>query len=231
MIDLKILKSKKILYVESDNVLFENILSLFKLYFDDITSAKNGLDTMNLLKTNSFDIVILDIDLSDIKGLEIASKIREKNDKTLIIVTSIHKKFEDLRKSIHLGVSDYLLKPFDFNELKRTIERCAQIFEKTNEKKELLAFDLYYDWLNKKIQTNCEIINLTKKEIVFIELLLVNKGRNLGYSEINFKLNTKKVLTSATQNGIKNIVFRLKKKLKRNIFENIAGFGYCLKEI
>ena len=229
MSDLKILKSKKILYVESDKLLFKNILCLFELFFNDITSVQNGLDAMNLLKTNSYDIVILDIDLSDIKGLEIASKIREDDNKTLIIITSVHKEFEDLRKCIHLRVNDYLLKPFDFNELKKSIERCAVIFEKTNEKKEEISVDLFYNWSNKKIQTNNEYIDLTKKEISFLEFFLSNRGKIIKYSEINEALYNKKVLSLASQSSIKNIVFRLKKKIKKEIFQNIAGVGYCIK--
>ena len=229
MTDLKILKSKKILYVENDEILFEDILSLFKLFFDDITSVKNGLKAMHLIKKNSYDIAILDIDLPEFDGLELANKIREKDDKTLIIITSVHKKFENLRKCIHLGVSDYLIKPFNFNELKESIEKCAQVFEKTNKKKELICVDIYYNWSNKKIETNSEIINLTKNEIAFLELFLLNRGSVLEYNEINKVLHNKKNLSISTQSSIKNIVFRLKKKIKKEIFQNIAGVGYCVK--
>jgi DNA-binding response OmpR family regulator len=229
MADLKILKSKKVLYVEDDRILSENILSIFELFFDDITSASNGLDAMNLIKINSYDIAILDIRLGDFNGLEIASKIRERNDNTLIIITSNYQEFDDLRKSIQLGVTDYLTKPFDFNELKKVLEKCVEIFEKTSQKKEFLSFDLYYDWVNKQILNYFETFNLTKNEIAFLELLLKNRGKFLGYKEINLHLYNDKTSIAAAQSGIKNIVFRLKKKIKYDIFENIAGVGYCVK--
>lgn len=229
MLNLNILKSKKILYVEDDKILLENILSIFELFFDNITIASNGSDAMNLIKKNSYDIVILDIRLGDFNGLEIASKIREKNQNTLIIITSNYQEFDDLRKSIQLGVTDYLTKPFDFNELKEVIKRCSEIFEKTNQKNELLSFNLYYDWSNKKIKNHLETIALTKNEIAFLELLLRNRGKIIEYSQINEELYNKEILSSTSLNAIKNIVFRLKKKIKYDIFENISGIGYYVK--
>lgn len=226
MQDLTTLKNKKFLYIENDEATSKNYKEVLEYFSKNVKHVKTCKEAEEELKGDYFDIIIIEVDLEDKNGLDLASQIRQDDENVIIIITSFNKRFEDLRKSIHVGALDYLIKPLDYMQLREVLERCVLIFEKDNAKVEELTENLLFDWKNKELITDMSTINLTKKEILFLELLIENRGQIISYEKISSMLYLDKEFSHIIISSIKNIVFRLKKKIKKEFIKNVPGIGY-----
>jgi DNA-binding response OmpR family regulator len=222
MDNLSILKNKKILYVEDDQVVRESISRVLNIFFDDIVVLEDGEEAMNSLH-HDFDIIILDLNLPKYNGIEIAKAFRTKNSETLIFMISNYQEIQNLRDAMKVGAIDFLSKPISFDELKTVLEECANRLSKNIIYN--LNNNLIYNSQLKTVFKNNEEIKLTKNEIIFLELVISNKNQVLTYDMI-----TNELFNSQNSNvnlpSIKNMVLRLRKKLNTNLVESIFGVGY-----
>jgi diguanylate cyclase (GGDEF)-like protein len=124
-------KKLKILYVEDNEEAREAILDLIKNFFNDITVAVDGQDGLSKFKDGVFDLVISDIRMPKMDGIEMIVEIRELQPDIPIIVATAHKETELLIDCIKIGVDGYLLKPINFTQLKKTIiQTCEKLYYK-----------------------------------------------------------------------------------------------------
>lgn len=223
MDELSLLKSKKVLYVEDDEVIRESIAKTLELFFDTIVTAKDGKEAMELLK-DTFDVAILDYNLPFYNGIDIARAIREKTEKTIIFMISSYQETRLLRDAMGVGAIDYLEKPLSFNEFKNALKECAKRLAKEEENYQL-SEELIYNARVKSIFRNNEEIKLTKNEIVFLELILANPKQLIYYDLITEEL-FKSQNIEANLPSIKNMILRLRKKLAIPLVESISGVGY-----
>lgn len=219
---LPILKDKKILYVEDDSIVRESTCEVLKLFFNNITTAKDGEEALDFLE-NQFDIIILDLKLPKYNGIEIAKKYRSKYEKSIIFIISSYHEISDLREALKIGMIDYLPKPLQFDELKKTLELCAKKLYTKNLIH--LENDIKYEINSKTLYKKETIINLTKNEILFIELLVQYKNQLLSYDVISQEIFNS-TNTDMTIGSIKNLLLRLRKKLDCKLVDNIFGIGY-----
>src|SRR5581483_10530664 len=91
-----------------------------------VSTAANGKEALDLLDRQTFNVVIVDFQLPDSTGLELARKVREHNDHTLVILMTGHASLEMAVKAIQEAVYDYLIKPVDPAQLQRTIEKAVE---------------------------------------------------------------------------------------------------------
>ncbi|MDD2698390.1 MAG: response regulator transcription factor [Arcobacteraceae bacterium] len=222
MDNLLILKNKKVLYVEDDEVIRQSIAKVLNIFFDDITLAIDGEEAINLLE-NRFDVVILDLNLPKYNGLEIAKCVREKNNETLIFLISSYQETQNLRDAMRLGAIDYLPKPLRFDDLKNVLNECANKFSK-NELK-IFGGNLIYDKRLKSVFRGEEEIKLTKNEIIFLELVLSNQRQLIYYDIITQELFQSQN-SDANLASIKNMILRMRKKLDTPLVESVSGVGY-----
>jgi signal transduction histidine kinase len=128
-----------VLLVDDD----ENILDTAKDILEDagyeISTASNGAKAIALLEEKAFNVVVVDFQLPDATGLELARKVREANDYTLVILMTGHASLEMAVKAIQEAVYDYLIKPVDPAQLQRTIERALAQEKLVLENKRLLV--------------------------------------------------------------------------------------------
>lgn len=223
MNNLNILKNKKVLYVEDDEVVRESTTLVLKLFFKDIIIAIDGEEATKISDKMLFDIVILDLKLPKVNGLEIAKKIRKRNQNCLILMISSYIEIEYLREALKIGMIDYLPKPFEFIELKKIFEECAKRFER----KEYIVLDknLKYDYYLKIVLNEDKVITLTKNEVIFLELLIKNKNQVVSYEMISKELFNSANITNNIP-SIKNLLLRLRKKLDIKLVENVFEMGY-----
>lgn len=222
MDNLSILKTKKVLYVEDDAVIRESIFAVLKVFFNDITLAKDGKEAMDAIVDN-FDIAILDINLPFYNGLEIAKALREKDDECLIFIISSYQETDNLREAMKLGAIDFLPKPIKFDELKNVLEDCAKRFK--GKDKIYFGDNFIYDKQLKTVFKDNDEIKLTKNEIVFLELILSNKKQLICYDIITHELFQSQN-SDANLASIKNMLLRMRKKLNTPLVESVAGVGY-----
>jgi len=222
MDNLSILKNKKVLYVEDDAVIRESISKVLGIFFDNITLASDGQIAMALLH-NSYDIVILDLNLPKYNGLEIAKEVRKKSEETLIFLISSYQETQNLRDAMRLGAIDYLPKPIRFDDLKNVLSECANKLSKNEVK--FFGENLLYNTRLKSVFKEDEEIKLTKNEITFLELILSNQKQLICYDIITQELFQSQN-SDVNLASIKNMILRMRKKLDTQLVESVAGVGY-----
>jgi DNA-binding response OmpR family regulator len=116
----------EILFVEDDNVLNSIVTDALTMIGFKLESAKNGLEGLNLFKCKKFDLVLSDINMPEMDGLQMSREIRNLNKKIPIILLSAHNEASYLLDSISIGINGYLVKPAQIKEL---VAQIAKVME------------------------------------------------------------------------------------------------------
>ena len=124
-------KTLKLLYVEDNEDAREALLSLLENFFDDIVVAVDGEDAIEKFKNGHFDLIISDIRMPKMNGIEFSKKVRKINMEIPIIIATAHKESGYIIECIEVGVNAYLLKPINFKHLQKVIKQtCEKIYYK-----------------------------------------------------------------------------------------------------
>lgn len=123
-------KDMSILYVEDDDAVREDMHEFLDRRFDQVSLAENGEAGLGMYRENASDIVMTDIKMPIMDGLEMSRAILKENDKAAIIVTSAHNEAKYLLGAIELGISHYLLKPLDREKLDASLRHCIELVQK-----------------------------------------------------------------------------------------------------
>jgi len=174
-------KDLKILYVEDDRELQEQTKELFEMLFSSVTVASDGAEALAYYEEEAFDILISDIKMPTMDGIELSTRIREKNPYQSIIIISAYNDTEYLMKFINLNIRQFIQKPIDFDNMIETLYSTAKII--VNEK----MIDEYRESLehsNKELTTkNEELMSLVR--ILDTKLLQIAKNENTQTEDID----------------------------------------------
>jgi len=116
----------KLLYVEDDEMSRELIHAVLEHYFENIITAVDGIEGLEKFKQNDIDLVITDITMPKMNGLELATELKKINPDTPVLVFSAHNESEYFLESIKLGVEGYLLKPIDIKQFEIVVSKTVQ---------------------------------------------------------------------------------------------------------
>jgi CheY-like chemotaxis protein len=111
------LKNKRILIVEDDEMNYIYLSQIFKIFHGNILRAKNGKIALELAKEQNFDVILMDIQLPDINGLEVTKKIRQFDSKTPIIAQTAARSPDETDEAIDAGCTEILIKPYTISDL------------------------------------------------------------------------------------------------------------------
>ncbi len=220
-----ILNQSSILLAEDEQRVRESFKKVLMLYVDKVYTAADGEEAYELYKKHNPNIIITDIKMPKINGLELIKKIRQKNRDIPIIVTSAYTDQDFLLESIKLSLVEYVVKPIKERDLSRLLKECAQKLYEKSEKVVKLADDSLYDFENKILSIKKESIPLTQKEIEFFEILLAHRGNLVTKQDIEDKLY---IYEEAPPSALKNLVFKLRKKLNTDIIQTVGKLGYTI---
>lgn len=178
--------SKKLLVVDDEEILLKGLKYSLEQDEYEIDTASDGLEAYEKAINNSYDLVVLDLMLPKMDGLEVCRKIRENSMVPIIILTA---KGEDTSKVLGLeyGADDYLTKPFNILELKA---RIKAIFRRVDLKENVIHTnilnidDFTINTLGRKVSLNGEEVNLTAKEFDLLLLLATNPGKIYSREEL-----------------------------------------------
>ncbi|RXJ55260.1 response regulator transcription factor [Candidatus Marinarcus aquaticus] len=221
-----ILKKSSILLAEDEDKLRESFKKVLLLYVEKVYTASNGEEALNLYKKHQPDILITDLKMPIINGLDLIKLIREENEEIPIIVTSAYTDQTFLLESIKLSLVEYVVKPIRESCLSDLLTRCAKTLLKNS--KTIIHFDkdTLYDYSNKTFSHKNKSVLLTNKEVEFIEILLAHRGTLVTKREIESKLY---IYEEAPLSALKNLVFKLRKKLDTDIIQTVSKLGYMIK--
>jgi len=224
----KILKTLNILYIEDEETIKENVKKTLQLFCENVLDAQNIKEAKELLQNNRIDIIISDINLPDISGIDFIKELR-KIDKTIpIIILSAYTDKKYLLEATKLKLIDYLTKPVDFKSLNTALYNCVD--EILDNSRYIISFknNITYNVLHKKLINNInnEEISLTSKELNLLDLLIQNSNRVISTDEL--KAHIWEDEYEATDSALKNLLNKLRKKVGKESIINLSGVGYRL---
>lgn len=170
--------SRKVLVVDDEKTIIKGIK--FSLMQDDmqVDEAYDGEEALEKIRNNTYDMVLLDLMLPKLSGMEVCQQVREISDVPIIMLTA---KGEDMDKILGLecGADDYITKPFNILEVKARMKAIIRRNEAAKDKDQHVVKhgDLTVDVDNRRIYIKDKEINLTVKEFDVLELLVTNPGK------------------------------------------------------
>lgn len=173
--------NKKVLIVDDEEHIRELIKFNLKKEGYDTEVAINGVEALNIIREIKFDLILLDLMLPEIDGLEVCKEIRRNEETSDIPVMMITAKGEEFDKvlGLELGADDYITKPFSIREL---MARVKALLRRSNVKKEenIIKFgDVVVNFKTREVTKGTQNVELTLKEFELLKLLIKNKGNIL----------------------------------------------------
>ena len=221
----------KILLAE-DEVDLNNVVTRYlKKNGYSVDSVLDGEEALDYLEYSEYDLVILDIMMPKVDGFEVIKKLRNKGNHTSVLMLTARDSADDKVKGLDLGADDYIVKPFDFNELLARI-RAVVRRKYGNSSNKLVIGDLILDTSEKSVTRAGKQIELTGKEYEVLEYLMQSKNRILSREQI------KEHVWDFDYEGDSNIIDVLIKNIRKKIdiedgkqiIYTKRGLGYVIKE-
>ena len=221
----------KILLAE-DEVDLNNVVTRYlKKNGYSVDSVLDGEEALDYLEYSEYDLVILDIMMPKVDGFEVIKKLRDKGNHTSVLMLTARDSADDKAKGLDLGADDYIVKPFDFNELMARI-RAVVRRKYGNSSNKLVIGDLILDTSEKSVTRAGKQIELTGKEYKVLEYLMQSKNRILSRDQI------KEHVWDFDYEGDSNIIDVLIKNIRKKIdiedgkqiIYTKRGLGYIIKE-
>jgi len=224
-------KRISILHVDDDKVVLEFTKKTLKSDNIIIYTATNLMDAIELYETKRPDILILDINMPDMNGLEFAKDVKAANKDIKIIMLSGYDDKEKLLDAIDIQVDKYLIKPVKPSELSEIVEYYVTYLTKEFRPKNIVFLKYGFVWNmdTEILYKNNNEITLTRKETQLISLLVKNGQKPTTTADILKELWDEEYYKDYDTSKIRGLIGRLKKKLDQNIFSSIYGVGYKLK--
>jgi DNA-binding response OmpR family regulator len=224
----------KVTIIEDDKSIINAISVAFEFRWPDVlvSSASNGEDGVSMVKKESPDVVILDINLPDINGFEVLKKIRVFSSVPVIILT-VRSEDADVLKGLESGADDYITKPFNYLTLLARVRAVLRRTEKTSladDQNTVIGRRLKVDYINQKVRIDNQIVKLTPVEYQLLILLIKNKDKVVTYKQIMEEIWEKSPQTDTE--CVRIYIRRLRKKLSdipATLILNKHGSGYLLK--
>jgi DNA-binding response OmpR family regulator len=222
----------KLLIVEDE----PNLLSVLRKGFTEnnyeVSICLDGETALEMILNNDFDVVVLDVMLPKVNGIEICRRLRAmKNFVPILLLTALGSS-ENIVNGLENGADDYLVKPFKFTELSARVMALARRANLDTQKPDLIKIeDLEINGKTKSVQRNGETIILTHKEFTLLYYLAKNAGTIVSRNQIldnvwdiSFDMNT---------NVVDVYINYLRKKIDKpynsKLIQTIKGFGYLIQ--
>ena len=214
------LKKLKVLLVEDEKNLATLLKNAIGDNFYSFLIANNGNEGIDKFKTFSPDLVITDIMMPDLTGLEMAEKLKDINPDIPIIILSAHSDTDKLLNAIDLGIIKYFIKPFDPDEL---LDYIDSITFKLGNKIVPLIENFEFNKQTNNLTKNGKYLSLTKRESKFLHLLLQNTQSIVSDTSLKSKLWEDE---EVSDERLRTFIKRLRLKTSKELIQNIKGQGY-----
>ncbi|MCA0230451.1 MAG: response regulator transcription factor [Bacteroidetes bacterium] len=221
----------KVLLVEDEDRLASFIRKGISAEGYEVEVAYDGRMGLSLFRKNSYDIILLDVNLPHINGFELCQLIRADNETVPVLMLTALDSLADKADGFNAGADDYLAKPFEFQELLLRL-RALTRRNGTKPKQVLQLADLELDLDRKTVTRAGQRIDLTTREYSLMEYLMLNKGKIISRVDISERVWS--LDFDSSTNVIDVYISYLRKKIDKGfstkLLHTIVGMGYVLRE-
>ena len=219
----------KILIIEDDFMIAESTLTLLKYHQFDVEWVNNGIDGLSQLSKQSFDLVLLDLGLPMMDGMQVLKQIRQKTTVPVLII-SARDQLENRVDGLNQGADDYLIKPYEFDELLARIHallrRSGKEAQVTSQDQILKSGDVTLN-IEKHVATvKGQEVELSNREWAILIPLMTHPNKIFSKANLEDKLYD--FDSEVTSNTIEVYVHHLRSKLGKDFIRTIRGLGYRL---
>lgn len=213
----------RILIIEDEHKIANSIKRGFEQETWAADVAYDGEEGYDLASSEEYDVIVLDLMLPKIDGMEICKKLRKEEIHTPILMLTARGGLEDKVDGLNSGADDYLVKPFAFEELLARVKALSRRPKETKNE-ELKAKSLSLNTNTFKVSLNGKSIELSRKEFALLEYLLRNAGRVV--SKENIINHVWDYEADILPNTVEVFIGYLRDKLGEGIIKTVRGFGY-----
>lgn len=217
----------RLLLVEDDDLLGDAVKTGLTQYGYIVDWLRDGESARLAVKTESFELIILDLGLPKVSGLGFLQSLRNDGNQTPVIILTARDSVEDKVKGLDTGADDYLIKPFDLNELsarvralvRRSQGRGDSVLQYRNVTLDPAAHSVYVDDV---------LINVPRREFALLQKLLENNGQVLSREQLMQSIYGWE--EDVDSNALEVHIHNLRKKLNANFIRTIRGVGYMAEK-
>lgn len=221
----KLLQKIRLLYAEDDSEARQRTAAFLEGYFKEVLQAADGNEAFERYKKESPDMILTDIRMPGLSGIELVETIREYDTTIPIIMLTAHCDTELLLEAVKLKLEDYLVKPFVKEKLIAVLARGAKTLPLFSDRVHRFAGGETYVFAKKAVVNGEQVTPLTRHESDLMELLVCKAGEVVTYSEIEAYVYHGEYMSP---DAIKTLVKKLRKKLPDYAIKNIINIGYHL---
>lgn len=219
----------RLLVVEDERALCESIAKGLRLDGYEVDTVFDGEEAMDIISAESYDLIILDLNLPGMDGLDILKNMRASDNETNVLILSARGGLNDKIEGLDSGANDYLCKPFHFEELEARVRSLTRRRTVQNN----IVLECGDISLNTKTRTafaKGEEIALTRKELAILEYLILHQGRPVSQEELIEHVWDSNV--DSFSNSIRVHISALRKKIRTALgydpITNRVGQGYVI---
>jgi DNA-binding response OmpR family regulator len=220
----------RVLLVEDEPRLLSLVERTLRAEGYEIVSTQDGADGFDQARRGQFDLMLLDVMLPNMSGLEVTMRLRRLGVRTPIILLTARDSIEDRVAGLDAGADDYLVKPFAFDELLARARAVLRRHHEPSAGTELRVDDLTLDLLRREARRGTRVIELTARELALLEYLMRNAGQVLSRSQIVDRVWGRDF--EGGENVVDTYIHYLRGKVDRDatkpLIRTVRGLGYVL---
>ena len=198
---------------------------------EEIARNYPGIDGLHLARQNTYELVILDVNLPHTDGWDVLEQLRRDGNQRVMMLTA-RGRLADKIKGLDMGADDYLVKPFAFSELLARVRTLLRRGSSTPQDTLLQLADLSLDLIRRRVERSGQRIDLTAKEFALLELLLRRQGEVLPKTliasqvwDMNFDSDT-----NIIEVAIRRLRLKVDDNFPNKLIHTVRGMGYVLEE-
>ena len=212
--------------IEDDDVIGERLRKTLAKEGYVVDLAIDGEDGLRHAQRESYSLIICDVMMPKRDGWSVVQELRRDRSRTPVLMLTARDAVEDRVKGLDLGADDYLVKPFDFNELLARV-RALLRRDKPVKTSKMSYDDLEIDVAGKTVRRNGEVLKLTPREYSLLEALVRNRGRVLSRDVIIDRIwNDDESLSNTVNFHVTSLRKKIDSGREKSLIETVHGFGY-----
>ena len=215
----------RLLLVEDDTMIGEAVLDLLRAEHYAVDWVRDGEMAATAASTQSYDLILLDLGLPRRDGLEVLRELRARKDRVPVLVTTARDAVQQRIQGLYAGADDYILKPYDLDEL---LARIRALLRRASGRAEPVYehMGVSINTATREVMAQGEPVVLSAREWAVLEPLIARPGRVLSRVQLEEKLYGWK--DDVSSNAVEVYIHGVRKKLGAGLIQNVRGVGYMV---